>query len=68
MIPSRLREEIETWMREKKYGHLQLNFAGGKILNVNRTESIKIEFLGNVGSVSAEFSSSTDIPQDEKLE
>ena len=68
MIPSRLREEIETWIREKKYGHLQLNFACGKILNVNRTESIKVEYLGNVGSVSAEIITSESIPQDDKLE
>lgn len=43
MIPAKLRDEIDTWMREGKYGHLQINFAGGKIINVNRVESIRME-------------------------
>lgn len=46
MIPRKLKEEIERWMDEGKYGHLQINFEGGKIRNVNRVESIKIEFVG----------------------
>ena len=43
MIPAKLRDEIDTWMKEGKYGHLQINFAGGKIINVNRVESIRME-------------------------
>ena len=43
MIPPKLNEEIEKWIREKKYGNIQINFSGGKIVNVNRTESFKVE-------------------------
>jgi len=46
MIPKKLLEEIEKWISEKRYGNLQINFAGGKIVNVNRAESIKVEALG----------------------
>ena len=45
MIPARLRDEIETWMREGRYGHLQVNFANGKIVNVNRVESIRMDII-----------------------
>lgn len=45
MIPKRLLDEIERWIKDKKYGNIQINFAGGKILNINRVESIKIDVL-----------------------
>lgn len=48
MIPKKLTEEIERWISEKKYGNLQINFAGGKIVNVNRNESFKVESIGFV--------------------
>lgn len=51
MIPKRLREEIEDWMDSGRYGHLQINFAGGKIVNVNRVESLKVEAIGFVTTV-----------------
>lgn len=66
MIPRKLKEEIEAWIRDGRYGHLQINFSGGKIVNVNRVESIKVEFIGNVGSVSASII--TNVPNDTKLE
>lgn len=43
MIPPKLTSEIERWIKEKKYGNIQINFSGGKIVNVNRTESFKVE-------------------------
>lgn len=43
MVPVKLTQEIERWMREGKYGHLQVNFANGKIVNVNKFESIRID-------------------------
>lgn len=46
MIPKKLVEEINRWISEKRYGNLQINFSGGKIVNVNRSESIKVEMLG----------------------
>lgn len=45
MIPKKLLDEIERWIKEGRYGHLQINFSGGKIVNVNRVESIKVELL-----------------------
>jgi hypothetical protein len=48
VIPKRLKDEIEIWMSEGKYGHLQINFAGGKIINVNKVESVKVEHIGTV--------------------
>ena len=45
MIPRKLTQEIERWITEGKFGHLQINFSGGKIVNVNRVESIKIVAL-----------------------
>ena len=45
MIPKRLTDEIIRWMDEKRYGSLQINFQEGKIVNVNRVESIKVEML-----------------------
>lgn len=45
MIPPKLRDEIERWIRDKKYGNIQINFSGGKIVNVNRTESFKVEVI-----------------------
>ena len=48
MIPKKLLDEITRWITEGKYGHLQINFSAGKIVNVNRVESIKVEMLFNI--------------------
>lgn len=45
MIPKKLAEEINRWIREKRYGNLQINFASGKVVNVNRCESVKVDEL-----------------------
>jgi len=48
-------------MEDKRYGHLQINFMNGKITNINRVESIKVESAGNfIGDVkvSSELSTS----------
>ena len=66
MIPKRLQQEIEIWIREAKFGNLQINFVGGRITNINRTESLKVESLGN--NVTATYTASTNVPQDGKLE
>jgi hypothetical protein len=58
MIPKPLLEEINRWINDKKYGNLQINFSGGKILNVNRVESLKVETLGAIGGASASISPS----------
>ena len=43
MIPAKLRDEIERWMAEGRYGNLQINFANGKIVNVNKSESFRVD-------------------------
>jgi len=63
LIPKRLKEEIEEWMSKGRYGHLQINFSGGKIVNVNRVESLKVEFIGNIAGVTV-----TSITNDPKVE
>jgi len=65
MIPRKLTQEIERWIRESKFGNLQINFVGGKITNVNRTESLKVECIGNAESISA---NSTNVSEDVNLE
>lgn len=51
MIPKKLLDEIGRWIEEKRYGNLQINFSGGKIVNVNRTESMKIDMVMSDGNV-----------------
>jgi len=45
MIPHKLLAEINLWINEKRYGNIQINFLAGKIVNVNRTESVKVDSL-----------------------
>jgi len=46
LVPKKLIEEIERWIGEKKFGHLQINFSEGRIVNVNRVESIRLTMIG----------------------
>jgi len=61
MIPKKLLDEINVWINEKKYGNLQINFASGKIVNVNRSESLKVECLGNLEKATVFVNSDTVI-------
>lgn len=45
MIPKRLSEEIKKWMDEGRYGNIQINFSGGKIVNYNITQSLKVDLV-----------------------
>ena len=45
MIPKPLLDEINRWMVEGRYGNIQINFSGGKIVNYNITQSLKIQML-----------------------
>lgn len=45
MIPKKLLDEISRWMDEARYGSLQINFQAGKIVNVNKVESLKVDML-----------------------
>lgn len=55
MIPRKLLDEIEIWIKCKKFGNIQINFNEGRIVNVNRVESVKVTQLGEgyVGMVTA---------------
>lgn len=46
MIPKRLLDEISRWIDEGRYGSLQVNFQGGKIVNMNLNQSVKVESVG----------------------
>lgn len=41
MIPDWVREIVENWIKEGRYGYLQLNTQAGTIINVNKHETIK---------------------------
>jgi len=45
LIPKRLVDEIERWLSEKRYGSIQINFSGGKIINYNITQSLKVDMI-----------------------
>lgn len=45
MIPKRLTDEIESWIDGRKYGCIEINFQDGKILNFNKRQSIRLEFM-----------------------
>lgn len=45
MIPKKLLEEIKKWMDEGRYGNIQINFSGGKIVNYNITQSLKVDLV-----------------------
>jgi len=45
LIPKGLLDEIRRWIKEGLYGHLQINFSGGKIMSVNRVQTCKVEML-----------------------
>jgi len=45
VIPKGLMDEIKRWIKDGLYGHLQINFSGGKIMSVNRVQTCKVEML-----------------------
>lgn len=47
MIPRKVLDEINRFMSEKRYGNLQINFVQGRIVNINRLESLKVEMLSS---------------------
>ena len=61
-VPRKLLDELESWITLRKFGSLHINFQDGKIVNVNRVESIKVDMLGghdSVESISASISTNT---------
>ena len=45
MIPKQLIREINYWIESEKFGHIQINFIKGRIININRTQSVKMNEL-----------------------
>lgn len=45
MIPKKLLDEIKKWIDEGRYGNIQINFSGGKIVNYNITQSLKVDLV-----------------------
>ena len=45
MIPKKLLDEIKRWIDEGRYGNIQINFSGGKIVNYNITQSLKVDIV-----------------------
>ena len=45
MIPKGILDELKRWMKEGLYGHLQINFSAGKIMSINRVQTMKVEML-----------------------
>lgn len=43
MIPKKLLDEITRWINEGRYGKIEINFSGGKIVNYNITQSLKVD-------------------------
>ena len=56
MIPKKLKDEIERWQLEHKFGSLQINFQDGRIMNVNRVETIKVDVLIGEATITATLS------------
>lgn len=55
MIPKSMLDEINRWIDQKKFGNLQINFSGGKIINFNRNESVRLEivFKDQIGNITS---------------
>jgi hypothetical protein len=68
MIPKGLKDELERWIDEKKYGHLQINFSGGRIMNMNRVESVRVDPVGYITTSFGASTQSTNDPKVSKLE
>lgn len=45
MIPKKLIDEIKLWIAEGRYGNIQINFSGGKIVNFNTAQSFKLDSI-----------------------
>ena len=69
-VPVALLDEITRWIQDKRYGSIQINFIAGKIMNLNRVESIKVDMLYSNSpetKVEAFSTSSCDIDNASKL-
>lgn len=45
MIPKSITDEINKWMTGRFYGSIQINFRDGKIENMNKTQSVRLDDL-----------------------
>lgn len=42
VIIDQIIDRVVKWMDQKKYGNIQINFAAGRVSNVNMNESVKL--------------------------
>ena len=59
MIPKELEDAIKSWIDQKKYGCMEINFQGGKIMNFNLRQSILVKFQSNSSDTKITANSST---------
>jgi hypothetical protein len=52
MIPKKLIEEIKNWIKERKYGNVQINFVSGKIMSWNTFQSHKDDVVSTTANES----------------
>ena len=43
LVLTAILEEIKDWIRNKRYGNIQINFYNGVVVNINRNESIQMK-------------------------
>ena len=43
-VPNWVLKEISQWITSEKYGYIQLNTQAGKIININKHETVKQEW------------------------
>jgi len=48
VIPKGLIDELKRWMKDGLYGHIQINFRDGKIMSLNRVQTINIDDFTNL--------------------
>ena len=42
-LPEWIEKELQEWVDEKRFGYIQLNMQAGKIVNINKHETLKPE-------------------------
>ena len=59
MIPKELEDAIKSWIVNKKYGCMEINFQAGKIMNFNLRQSVLVKFTSNSPDTKITASTST---------
>lgn len=69
-IPKSVQDELAYWIKGGKYGHLKINFMSGRIMNMTRVESVKVDPIGYIVPTQSfsNVSETDNVPKDDKLE